>query len=115
MSIFRVDFMTKHGGPLAAGDPAQEAKDFVHRELADALIVSGKGTGEAADLELLKTVRKAVPDTPLLVGSGATPETVRELFEIADGAIVGTAIKRDGKVGNPVDPARVQRLVRAAR
>jgi membrane complex biogenesis BtpA family protein len=110
-----VDFMTKHGGPLTPADPVQEAKDLVHRELADALLVSGKGTGEAADLELLKTVRKAIPDTPLFVGSGATPETIRTLFEIADGAIIGTAIKRDGKLANPIDPARVERLVRAAR
>ena len=110
-----VDFLTKHGAPLTPVDPVQEAKDLVHRELADALVVSGKGTGEAADLELLKTVRKAVPDTPLFVGSGATPETIRTLFEIADGAIIGTAIKRDGKLANPIEPARVERLVRAAR
>lgn len=110
-----VDFMTKHGGPLVAGDPAQEAKDLVHRELADALVVSGRGTGEAADLELLKTVRKVVPGTPLLVGSGARPETIKALFEIADGAIVGTAIKTDGKLAHPIDPARVALLIRASR
>ncbi|MGE5849189.1 MAG: BtpA/SgcQ family protein [Candidatus Methylomirabilota bacterium] len=106
-----VDFMTKHGGPLVVGDPALEAKDLVHRELADALVVSGRGTGEAADLELLKTVRKAIPGTPLLVGSGATPDTLKALFEIADGAIVGTAIKKDGKLANPIDPSRVAQLV----
>jgi membrane complex biogenesis BtpA family protein len=110
-----VDFMTQHGGPLVAGDPAQEAKDLVHRELADALVVSGRGTGEAADLELLKTVRKAVSGTPMLVGSGATRDTIKALFEIADGAIVGTAVKQDGKLANPIDPARVAHLVRASR
>lgn len=110
-----VDFLTKHGGPLAPGDPVQEARDLVHRELADALVVSGKGTGEAADLELLMALRTAVPQTPLFVGSGATAETIRALFEIADGAIVGTAIKRDGKLAKPVDSARVERLVRASR
>lgn len=110
-----VDFMTKHGGPLVVGDPGQEAKDLVHRELADALVVSGRGTGEAADLELLKTVRKAVPGTPMLVGSGATRDTIKALFEIADGAIVGTAIKRDGNLANPIDTTRVSHLVQASR
>jgi membrane complex biogenesis BtpA family protein len=110
-----VDFMTKHGAPLAPLEPEQEARDLVHRELADALVVSGKGTGEAADMELLKTIRKAVPQTPLFVGSGATPETIRALLETADGVIVGTAVKRDGRLANPVDLARVERLVRAAR
>lgn len=49
----------------------------------------------------LPLVRGAVPDVPLLVGSG--------------GLIVGTYVKRDGDVRKPVDPARVERLVGAAR
>ena len=63
---------------------------------------------------MFKTVRKVVPDTPLLVGSGTTPDTIKALFEIADGAIVGTAIKKDGKLANPIDPARVATLARAS-
>jgi predicted TIM-barrel enzyme len=51
----------------------------------------------------------------LLVGSGVTAETVVELFSLADGAIVGTSVKRDGDVRNPVDVERVRRLVAAAR
>jgi len=64
---------------------------------------------------LLKAVRRAVPGSSLLVGSGATPETIKGLFGIADGAIVGTAIKTDGKLAHPIDPARVALLVRASR
>jgi len=60
-------------------------------------------------------VRDAVPDVPLLVGSGVTAETVAELLSVADGAIVGTAVKRGDDVRNPVDRGRVERLVAAAR
>jgi predicted TIM-barrel enzyme len=63
----------------------------------------------------IKRVRGTVPDVPLLVGSGVTAETVAELLSIADGVIVGTAVKRDGRLANPVDPERVHRLVQAAR
>ena len=63
----------------------------------------------------LKRVRGAVPHVPLLVGSGATPETAAALLSIADGLIVGTAVKRDGILANPVAPGRVRRLVEAAR
>jgi hypothetical protein len=108
------DVLAKHGAPLAPVDVEQEARDAAYRGLADALIVSGKGTGEPTDLARLRAVRQAVPDRPVLVGSGATPETVRRLLEVADGIIVGTSIKRDGKLANPVDPGRVEALVRAA-
>ena len=64
----------------------------------------------------LKRGRGAAPDLPLLVGSGETPETAAELLSFIDGLIVGTAVKRDGVLANPVDhPRRVRRLVEAAR
>lgn len=109
------DVQVKHGVPLAPVDLEQEARDSVSRGLADALVVSGKATGEATRLEDVKRVRSAVSETPLLVGSGVTPDSVVELLSVADGAIVGTSLKRDGRLANPVDPARVSRLVEAAR
>jgi membrane complex biogenesis BtpA family protein len=109
------DVRTKHGAPLADIPLEQEARDCVERGLADGLIVSGAATGEPTAPGDLKRVRDAVPEIPLLVGSGATPASARELLAVADGLIVGTAVKRDGVVGNPVDAERVRRLVAAVR
>jgi membrane complex biogenesis BtpA family protein len=105
----------KHAVPLAPVEIEQTARDLVHRGLADALVVSGRATGEATPLADVKRVRGAVPDVPLLVGSGVTTETAAELLSVADGLIVGTHVKRDGDVRQPVDPARVEKLVAAAR
>jgi membrane complex biogenesis BtpA family protein len=109
-----VDVGGKHAVPLAPVDLAQVARDAAYRGLADALVVSGVATGEPTPLADVRRVRQAVPDCPILVGSGVTPETVRDLLEVADGAIVGTWVKRDGRTAAPVDPARVVALVRAA-
>lgn len=109
------DVQGKHAVPLGPVELEQEARDLVHRGLADALVVSGRATGEATPLGDVKRVRGAVAGVPILVGSGVTPETVAELLSVADGAIVGTSLKRDGDVRNPVDVARVRRLVTAAR
>ena len=109
------DVQGKHAVPLAPVELEQEARDLVHRCLADALVVTGKATGEPTAIGDIKRVRGAVATTPLLVGSGVTPETIAELLALADGVIVGTALKRGGDVMQPVDPARVKRLVDAAR
>jgi membrane complex biogenesis BtpA family protein len=109
------DVQAKHGMPLAPVPIEQEARDCVSRALADALVVSGAATGEPTPMGDVKRVRGAVPEVPLLVGSGVTTETVAELLSVADGVIVGTALKRDGRLANPVDPERVRRLVQAAR
>jgi hypothetical protein len=109
------DVQAKHGVPLAPVPIEQEARDCWERGLADALVVSGVATGEPTPMSDLKRVRSAVPEAPLLVGSGATAETVAELLSVADAVIVGTSLKRDGRLANPVDVERVRRLVAAAR
>jgi membrane complex biogenesis BtpA family protein len=105
----------KHAVPLAPVDLEQHARDLAHRGLADGLVVSGQATGATTALTDVKRVRGAVPHLPVLVGSGATPDTVAELLSVADGVIVGTALKRNGDVTAPVDGDRVRRLVAAAR
>ena len=109
------DVQAKHGMPLAPVPIEHEARDCFSRGLADALVVSGVATGEPTPMSDLKRVRDAVPEAPLLVGSGASPETVAELLSVAEAVIVGTSIKRDGRLTNPVDVERVRRLVVAAR
>ena len=109
------DVQGKHAAPLAPVELEQEARDLVHRGLADGLVVSGRATGEATAIGDVKRVRSAVPSVPLLVGSGVTPDTAAELLSIADALIVGTYVKRDGQVRNAVDPDRVARLVGSIR
>lgn len=109
------DVAVKHSAALGERLLEDEAEDTVHRGLADALIVSGAGTGKATALEDLWRVKRVVPETRVLVGSGATAESVRELLTAADGVIVGSWVKRDGQVEQPVDVARVRELVASAR
>jgi membrane complex biogenesis BtpA family protein len=112
VAIF-ADVQGKHAAPLAPVELEAQARDLATRALADGLVVSGRATGEATSIEDVKRVRNAVPDLPILVGSGVTPETAPELLSVADALIVGTSLKRDGDVRAPVDPARVRRLVDA--
>jgi len=102
------DVHVKHAVHL--GSLADAARDAA-RNGPDALIVTGGGTGEAADPEGVAVV-KAASGLPVFVGSGIKPENL-SLFSQADGFIVGTALKVDGEVGNPVDEGQVRALVQA--
>jgi len=111
------DVDVKHASPLGARfDLAEAARETAYRGRADGLIVSGVATGGAVSLAELDVVRRAVPDRPLLVGSGATPQSVAALLAHgADGVIVGTSTKVGGEVTAPVDLARARAFVEAAR
>ncbi len=80
---------------------------------ADGIIVTGRHTGLPPDVEDLEAVRDASP-LPLLVGSGVTPDNLAALFPLADGFIVGTALKEEGRWDAPVSEERVEALVHAA-
>ncbi len=105
------DHMVKHATPLAPVDEPQMARDLRERGMADAIIISGRETGAPADVNRLASTRSAI-DAPILIGSGLTSENAAAYAD-ADGAIVGTSMKRGGDVEMPVDPARVERVVRA--
>jgi membrane complex biogenesis BtpA family protein len=109
------DVPVKLGHTLHNLDIGTDAATLVARAHADAIIVSGAGTGRPTELNDLEVVRAAIGNTPLLVGSGATAETVAGLLAIADAVIVGPALKKGAKTTNAVDPARVERFVRNAR
>ena len=108
------DVFVKHASPPAGTTIEQAGIDTWERGGADALIVSGTGTGAAPDLFEAARLRKAVPQATILVGSGATAAGLPALAEIADGAIIGTSVKVDGRVSNQVDARRAGELVRVA-
>jgi len=109
------DVLVKHAAPLGAVSLEDAARDAVERGLADGLILSGAGTGRPTDLDEVRRVRAALPDAPLLVGSGVTEDTIREALAVADGVIVGTSLKVGGVTTAPVDAERVRRLVAEAK
>lgn len=107
------DVDVKHSAALTGRSLPVEVLELIERGGADALIVSGAVTGDRVDLEELALVRGAAGDVPVFVGSGVSAETIGGLLPPADGFIVGTSLKWEGEVGNPVDPDRVRALLAA--
>jgi membrane complex biogenesis BtpA family protein len=108
------DADVKHAAPVAPRPIAELASDSIERGLANAVIVTGGGTGKEIAFEDLKAVRGSLPEALILAGSGVTANTVAEILKLANGVIVGTYFKHDGFVANFVDVERVKRLVAAA-
>ena len=112
-ALLFADLRVKHASPL--GEPADlvdEAKNTFGRGAADALILSGVATGAAADASEFARVKEALPTAPLLVGSGASQDNLREFWPVADGMIVGSSLKFEGNALQPVDPDRARAFLR---
>ena len=77
----------------------------------DALCVSGLTAGSETNSQILKRVKDAVPDTVVLANTGCRPDTIEAQLSVADGAVVGTTFKVDGKFENGVDEKRVREFM----
>ena len=91
---------------------SDRARSVEFSSIPDAILVSGQITGEAASLSDLECVKKAVSNTPVLANTGVREDTVSEVLDIADGCVVGTALKTDGNTWKSVDPVRAQNFMK---
>lgn len=104
------DILVKHASPLSPLSPHQATEEAFDRGLADAVIVSGEGTGKPVDAATLSEVRQSAGRRPVWVGSGVNASNAETIAAYADAAIVGTSVKEAG-LASPVDAKRVAEIV----
>lgn len=95
-------------GSLDPRSLPDRARSAVFSSIPDAVLVSGAITGEAAKMVDLEAVKRVLPKTPVLANTGVKHDTVAEVFRVADGCIVGSALKYGGDTWASVDPERAK-------
>ena len=83
---------------------------------ADAIVVTGEGTGKETPLEKTAEFRRIIgAGYPLVVGAGVTVENCRAQLENANAVIVGSYLKDTYQDTGDVDAAHVREFVTAIR
>lgn len=100
------DVDVKHAAALAPRDIGDEAEELVERALADAVLVTGTGTGRSVSLDQLRAVKARV-HAPVIAASGTTIQNLPDVLAACDGVIVGSALRKGGRAGEPLETARV--------
>ncbi len=104
----------KYQPVLSGNDLATDLRVGAGR--CDAIVVSGDRTGAEPPIAKIEEFAGILDGrTPLVVGSGMTPENARGLLRRCAGAIVGSSLKVDGVDRGDVDPGRVRDLVKVVR
>ena len=81
-------------------------------EFMDVVTTSGPGTGMAADLKKIETMKRSLEDSPLAIASGITPSNVDQFLPFADCLLVATGISASW---DELDPALVADLLARVR
>lgn len=110
------DVDVKHSAPLGSPRPiAQEVEDTTKRAMAEAVLVTGEGTGKGVDVDKLAAVKRAAGETPVFVASGATIDSLPLLAKHSNGVIVGSALRVGGIPGGPIDATLAKAFAEAYR
>lgn len=80
---------------------------------ADALIITGRMTGNAPDLEKVAHAKELANGRPIIMGSGTTADNIADFLKYADGSIVGYGMKDEGHPDRPVNLEVVKRFMAA--
>jgi len=96
----------KYYYPVKSSNLEKDLQDG--RSRAEAIVVTGAGTGKETPLSKIKKFREFIGDHPLVVGSGLTIDNAYEQLLISNGAIVGTYFKKDWNTQNRMDKTRVR-------
>ena len=75
----------------------------------DVVTTSGIATGNAAEISKISTFRSALPDTPIALASGITPENALN-YAMVDCFMVATGINIADDFYN-IDPERLKSLI----
>ena len=105
------DVKKKHGShsltiDLDITDEIKQAEFF----LADGVIVTSQFTGLSPnESDLIKA--KAATKLPVLIGSGMNVNNITDYLPLADGFIVGSYFRKNGKFLEKLEPERVNRFM----
>ncbi|NLD88579.1 MAG: BtpA/SgcQ family protein [Clostridiales bacterium] len=93
---------------LADREITEIARTTVFNNRPDVICVSGITAGSPTDVSILKAVKETIPTTAVFANTGCKINTIENILSVADGAVVGTTFKRDGKFENEADPTRIR-------
>lgn len=107
------DVKKKHGShsltiDLDIKDEIMQAELF----MADGVIVTSQFTGINPDKDDLRKAKSATK-LPVLIGSGMTAENISAYLPLADGFIVGSYFRREGKFLEALEPERLHEFMKA--
>jgi len=105
--LIMADIQVKYAKMLINRTMSESAK-LAEQNFADAVVVSGRETGDAPVTNDLDQACQGC-NIPVIIGSGADAGNARKLLFHCDGAIVGTALKEEKNV----NAEKVHKLMRS--
>lgn len=106
------DVKKKHVSHAISSDLSYEDRvKEIEGSLGDAVVVTSRHTGQKPDTENITKARKST-ELPVILGSGVSAENIGDFYSLADGFIIGSSFRKDGRFSGEVDERRVEEFMK---
>jgi len=91
-----------------------QVKDALWGSKPDAFTLGGPIPGQAPAFDELRTVKELAKDVPVFMNNGGSAQNLAQVFENADGLVIGTHLREDNVSWKPFDRRKVAEFMRLA-
>ena len=77
---------------------------------ADVIIVTGVSTGQETPIDTIVELKKSI-NIPIFAGSGVDEHNIQKQMQVIDGAIIGSSLKNDKNIANPISLSKATTLI----
>ncbi|MBS3073588.1 tryptophan synthase subunit alpha [Candidatus Pacearchaeota archaeon] len=99
----------KYYHPIKGSNLENDLNEGIQR--ADAIVVTGEGTGIETPIEKIIKFKEILGDYPLIIGAGLNNQNVFRQLKIADGAIVGSFFKKFNQTDGELEETKIERFM----
>jgi len=104
--LLLTDIQVKYKKMIIPRPLIQSAKLAIANK-SDGLVITGSATGVETPIVKIKDVRNKFPQFPIFVGAGINENNILEQLSVANGAIIGSSIKK----GERIDLGKAKKIV----
>lgn len=105
-----------HNGSSYDRRSTEEMFDTYYKDVPVAgYSMNGPKKGEKPEDSMIAACKKRNPSIPISFNNGATPQNIKEMLNYCDMVVVGTALKKDRYLFNPIDYHNAKEFIEAAK
>ncbi|PKL00250.1 MAG: photosystem I assembly BtpA [Tenericutes bacterium HGW-Tenericutes-1] len=112
--LILADIQVKHTYMINPSISIEDSAHMAEKCGADAIIVTGASIGAETPFDIIERVKKVV-SIPVIAGSGIKPSNIKKQLSLADGCVVGSSLKENGIISNPVSYDLTKKVIDALR
>jgi membrane complex biogenesis BtpA family protein len=107
------DVYEAHSVPIGRVPIEQAARQATSACQAHAVVITGGTFGES--VEMIQAIKRSAPAMAVILGGGSNPANVGQALRLADGVIVGRALKKGQDLLAPIERDKAEAYMEAVR